>query len=158
VYQRSSGVWNTLSCSHFSQRSLSPSSSVIESTTSHPSVPQQSMSPNNSLSESPLDSMRSFSNQYSSRSQPPPASPTIIPCTLTHDACTQTEPEIANQPSSHAEGSLQAKVTRSASYEEKTTSSKALPKSSQSLGKIHDANTKSNRMSRRSKSMKLTKV
>ncbi|XP_065890032.1 pleckstrin homology domain-containing family G member 5-like isoform X2 [Dysidea avara] len=160
--KRSSGIWNTLNCPRVSQRSISPCSSMSESTVStvsRPRISQHSLSPNNSTSESPLEALRSFSSQYSLRycyTQPPTVFPPIITCPITQDACTQTD-----QPSTLTEGPVlttHTKVTRSTSNEEQASRS-TLSRSSQSLNKIHDVNTKSNVFSRRrSKSMKLIKV
>ena len=118
-----------------SQHSLSPSRSLSELTVSCPHISQHNSPPN---AGSPLELLRAFNSQYSSRYhyiQPPSISPPIITCTITQDVCTQTEPEIIDQLSNNSNFNLHANVRKLTSCIEQTTNSKPLPQNSQSLNK-----------------------
>jgi len=152
VHKKYSGSWSTSNSFHVSRNSLSPTCSMTEltsSSNSHPRISLHSISPNNSISESPLEMQRNFSGQFSLRylcNQASSISPPVTICAITQDAWTQTEADITNK---HAE------IKRSISQDEHTTNSRTLSRSSHSLNKIHEV---SNKLSRRSKSMKLIKV
>ena len=127
-----------------SQHSLSPSRSLSELTVSCPHISQHNSPPN---AGSPLELLRAFNSQYSSRYhyiQPPSISPPIITRTITQDACTQTEPEIINRPSNL---NLHANI-RPTPHEEQTNNSRTSSKNFQPLNKLQ---AKSKKFSRKSK-------